>query len=219
VHTHRPRSLATWAAAISLAAACGGIRPGVNAPSAPALPAPSAQPTSAEEPGTPFRHEPNAANDDTANAPIALPAAPPGLPPAPASCAAYVEQSTAGHGCGDAAAARAALADALADDDDARDAALALLEGCGFHPGLVRALRIELAPPECGDALAAPVLAGPTPLDRAEHDALVGLAIVARLQRIPMNAPIFRDCDEPRTKAEKLRYFSDELDPWTRGCP
>src|SRR5690349_5516089 len=83
---------------------------------------------------------------------------PAAVPPPPKECAALVQHPTTG--CAPAGTVRASLAAALTKGDGtARDAALACLETAeGLPPGLVRALRAELGPEACADALATPVL-------------------------------------------------------------
>jgi hypothetical protein len=126
---------------------------------------------------------------------VALPKAPKGVPAAPASCKVFSGRVAkkplrpvggGAQNCADPGGALAGLAVALEQTSvDERDAALLDLESCkGLEPGLVRALRIEFAPPECGDVLAEPLLAKkPTGLSGSIEHALVGLSLAARLQR------------------------------------
>jgi hypothetical protein len=124
---------------------------------------------------------------------IQLSAAPSRLPPAPATCEAFVSRrATAPSSCGDGGSALAALDAALTPDDDARrDSLLAGIEECkGLPAGLARALRAELAPIECGEAVAGPALAAPRPGTSANiHQALLGLSIASRLARTANTPP------------------------------
>src|SRR5262245_26835219 len=89
-----------------------------------------------------------------------------GLPPPPAACADFVKRKAVGPlSCADAASSLSALDKAFTETDPAsRDARLAALESCTLlPPGFARALRAELAPIECGDALVEPILKTPPP--------------------------------------------------------
>lgn len=122
-----------------------------------------------------------------------LPKAPKGLPEAPKSCDAYVKRKAEkAPACGEAAAALSALDAALAEGDAAkRDAKLAGLEACaGLPAGLVREVRVEFAPVECGDGLSEPVLnSPPANMRKPAYYALLGHAVAARLARTATNAP------------------------------
>jgi hypothetical protein len=75
-------------------------------------------------------------------------------PRPPRSCAPFEKRkATKAPACDTNESALAALDGALAElDEGKRDAALLGLEGCaGLSAGLVRALRVDLAPPVCGD--------------------------------------------------------------------
>lgn len=106
---------------------------------------------------------------------------------APASCAVFTASAPPSKAaCDEAPAARGALDAALHEGDPkTRDRALAALEGCtGLPAGLVRALRGDLAPPECADAIVEPVLRKP-PADVPAPilHTMVGLSLAARLDR------------------------------------
>lgn len=124
---------------------------------------------------------------------IQLSTAPSRLPPAPATCDAFVSRrAPAPASCGDSASALAALDAALAPDDVAkRDALLTGLEECkGLPAGFARALRAELAPLECGEAVAGPLLAAPRAGTSANiHQALLGLSVASRLARTANTPP------------------------------
>ncbi len=145
-----------------------------------------------------------------------LPEAPKALPPIPASCSAFIQH---------AAPACASQGDATLDALDAalaltdvaeRDARLAALENCSTFPtGLMRALRAELVPTECGDALVEPVLAARAQkLDPAVHDALVGLGLGARLARLVHKPPRIQP---PFNKQRFQEFFRSKLAPWIAG--
>jgi hypothetical protein len=146
-----------------------------------------------------------------------LAALPKGVPGPPAPCQAYATRKPAGEAsCADEAAGRAALDEALAISEAAkRDAALAALEACaGLPPGLARALRAELAPPECGDAIVAS-LAGEPPegIHGALHQTLVGLALAGRLARTAGKAPAIQP---PFTKKRVAAHIEGPMGQWVR---
>ncbi|AUX40358.1 hypothetical protein SOCE26_017580 [Sorangium cellulosum] len=125
------------------------------------------------------------------------PPAPIGVPAPPAACEAFTRRAPAAPApaCGDAQGALAALDVALTETDAAkRDARLAALEACaGLDVGLARALRAELAPVACGDALAAPLLeAPPARLQGDLYQVLLGQALAARLARTATEPPALR---------------------------
>ena len=123
----------------------------------------------------------------------AFPPAPAGLPPPPAACDAFVKRAPAkAPACADRQSALAALDAALAETDAGqRDARLAGLEACaGLEAGLARALRSDLAPVECADALNAPVLQSPPAgLGGEVAQVLLGQALAARLARTAQQPP------------------------------
>jgi hypothetical protein len=140
---------------------------------------------------------------------VRLSAAPPGLPSAPAACDAFgSRKGAAPPSCGDAAAALAALDAALASDDAAkRDASLVSLEACaGLPAGAVRAIRAELAPIECGEAIVTPVITTPPAgMGGNMYMALLGQAIASRLARVSKSPPTLAP---PYTRA-RVREFTD----------
>ncbi len=180
---------------------------GAAATPAPAAPAP-APANSAASP---------AANGTPAPAKAAgLPEAPAGVPPAPASCAAFSERAVPACGA-DGDKALDALDAALGSTDAGqRDTQLAALEKCSAFPaGLVRALRAELAPAACGDALVDPLLAARAQtLDASVHDALVGLGLGARLSRLVNEPPRL---EPPFDKQRFREFFKSKLAPWIAG--
>ncbi len=194
------------------AVACGGAAPPPTAPAATGSPHPRTVPAVFEE-------NPPAPVVDP------LPALPASVPPAPALCAEFVDRPTAPAASCEARAALGALDAAFrADDRSLRDEVLASLEPCEVFPGgWVRALRAELGPAECADAMAAPVLLLEA-TERAKQEAerqqqipgdieqvLVGLAIASRLQRLTEPVP------EPPADADRTAfeaYFESALKPW-----
>ncbi len=124
---------------------------------------------------------------------IAYRAAPPGVPQPPPKCRAFVSRrAEASSPCPDNAAGQAALVAALKHKEPAvRDGMLMSAEACSALPvGLVRALRAELAPTECADAIVGPLLTKPLAgLSPALHHTLFGLALAGRLARTATTAP------------------------------
>ncbi|HEX6765777.1 MAG TPA: hypothetical protein VF103_09880, partial [Polyangiaceae bacterium] len=107
------------------------------------------------------------------------------------------------------------LAGALASNRDAlgRDASLSCLEQSGDYPaGLVRALRADLAPAACADAIVTPLLEKPPQkLGVDVENALLGLAVSGRLARLLGDAPRL---GSPFSKDRFLAFQKDELGPW-----
>lgn len=146
---------------------------------------------------------------------VALADAPAGVPAPPAICQQLAAHPTAAQGkCADAPAARAKLDAALAIADvSKRDQALAAAEACGaLPPGLVRSLRAELAPPECGDAIVRPFLAARKDgIPGAIEHALVGQALAARLHRAVTPPPTL---EPPHTKERVADFHKGPLRTW-----
>jgi hypothetical protein len=137
---------------------------------------------------------------------------PAAVPPPPAFCAELLAHPTVG--CAPAGSVRPALAVALAKDDvNARDAALACLEpGEALAVGSVRALRAELGPEACADALVTPVLEAPSqPLAPELESALLGLMLSARLSRLLADPP---KLEGPIDKQRFMTFFVERLSPW-----
>ncbi|WP_437962431.1 hypothetical protein WME76_45095 (plasmid) [Sorangium sp. So ce119] len=138
-----------------------------------------------------------------------VPPTPAGVPAPPAACEAFARRAPAApaRACGDAQGALDALDAALAEDDPAkRDARLAGVETCaGLEAGLARALRAELAPVACGDAIAAPFLeAPPATLKGDLYQVLLGLTLSARLARTATEPPALR----PPYDAQRVVAFT-----------
>jgi hypothetical protein len=150
---------------------------------------------------------------DPAKAKLATP--PAGLAPVPAACGAYAARKGAGQAkCADAPAALAALDAALAvDDAERRDALLVDLESCaGLPAGVARALRAELAPSACGEAIVEPVLkAPPASMNGTVYHALLGQAIASRLARAAQNPPTLAP---PFTKPRVLEFIKGPMHTW-----
>jgi hypothetical protein len=169
----------------------------------------AAPPPEAASPAAP-REEP--AEKPASPPPGRKPIAPAAVPPAPAECMALVQHPTSG--CVPAGSSREILAAALSKNEAAeRDAGLSCLEqSADFPPGFVRALRAELAPDHCADALSAPLLEKPPaklPLDI--EGALLGLVVSGRLSRL-LGAP--PKLEPPFSKDRFLAFQRDELGPW-----
>jgi len=170
----------------------------------------SAPPPVAVAPGPPA---PSAAAPATASEPKPKPerVAPAAVPPPPAACTELVMHPT---GCAGNAGFRPALAAALAlDDAVARDAALACLEAREeAPPGALRALRAELGPEACADAIATPTLQSPPKGMRPElEQVLLALLLSGRLSRLLGDPPAL---EPPLTKERFRTYFAEKLAPW-----
>ena len=75
-----------------------------------------------------------------------------------------------------------------------RDQALAKLESCQrFSPGLIRALRADLGPVSCADALTLPALNAEPELADSQRDLLIALTYAAWLRRSSASAPAAPD--------------------------
>ncbi len=140
------------------------------------------------------------------------------IPPPPAECNAFRERTPAALGpCTDPSISRSLLADALTDSDSgSRDAKLLGLERCsGLPPGSIRALRAELGPVACGDAIVEPLLehppSGVPPLVR---DALSGLGLAARASRLVQHPPKLAP---PHDKDRVQEFVQGPLKKWIEG--
>lgn len=175
--------------------ACASAQP-------PAAVAPSGPGPSAAQPPAPTAKQPSKSE----------PVVPAAVPPPPAACAEFVTRATSG--CVTSASVRSALAAALVKEDAAlRDGALACLEASENLPfGSVRALRAELAPEACGDALVTPVLAAPAkPLGAELESTLAGLMVAARLSRLLGDPPKLEGAVD---KQRFMSFFVERLSPW-----
>lgn len=119
--------------------------------------------------------------------------------PPPPNCAAWAKRAPATPAPSDVQAA-------MAESDPAkRDAALVALEAKydKVTPGVVRALRADLAPVECADVIVDPLLVGKKTVSGTVGHTLVGLSVAGKLARTGLGAPKM-----PATKEKaKLREF------------
>jgi hypothetical protein len=146
--------------------------------------------------------------------PHALPPLPKGIAAAPASCGRYATRK--GPGACEPGTSRTALDAALALTGAAeRDAALLAIEECAdLPPGSVRALRADLAPPECGDAIAGTLVATPPAgIDGNVYEALVGLALAGMLSRAALAPP---KVEPPFTKQRVADHIKGPMGAWVR---
>ena len=176
----------------------------------------AAPPRAAVTPAPPSSEASPASSAPTAEQKTKPPAVVPrAVPPPPALCAELLAHATSG--CAPSGPARPSLAAALSNDDlGARDAALACLEASEDVPaGSIRALRAELAPEPCADALVAPLLETPPKGMTPElESALLGLTISARLARLLSDPP---QLEGPVDKQRFMTFLSDTLSPWVVG--
>jgi hypothetical protein len=135
------------------------------------------------------------------------------VPEPPALCDEFVQRRPAQCATG---ATRELLADAAGTADaSARDAKLVCLEADTSLPsGIVRALRADLAPEVCADAIVAPFLEAETKLDPEIEQALIGLLLAGKLARLGANPP---ELAPPFDKQRFLAFFDAELKPWVLG--
>lgn len=158
---------------------------------------------------------PPAAPPPAASAP---PASPPpakvpeaaAVPAPPEACAAY---TAAPVGCDDTGKLASRIADALAESESlTRDRRLACIEvNAGPISAVVRALRADLAPLACADALVVPYLEQGAALAPDDEAALLGLLVAGKLSRLVAAPPALEPpIDKPRFQA----YFEEQLKPW-----
>jgi hypothetical protein len=172
-----------------------------------------AGPTVATRPVAPTPVQSAAAPETTRNTPERGSATDPlaAVPEPPADCARYSQASNKpAHACSGEALAR--LDRAMGEQDPVkRDPTLAELELCAeFDPGLVAALRAELAPTECGDRLVAES-ARAERLTPAIRDTLVGLSLAAKLARLVRKPP---ELAPPHTKARVQDFIRGAMADW-----
>jgi hypothetical protein len=155
---------------------------------------------------------PPAAQTETKTAERKAPA-PAKVPDPPSSCAEFVTRAPSNCAAGDP---RDRLAAAVADQNaSSRDAKLVCLEAdAAFAPGLVRALRADLAPDVCADALATPLLESKAKLEPEIEHALLGLIVSGKLARMADKPPTLA---APFDKPKFLEFFAAELKPWVIG--
>lgn len=136
----------------------------------------------------------------------------------PADCdrfAAAAVPVSGGATCpGDDDSRLAALDEALALEDQLeRDKKLGLLENCvGYEPGLLRALRADLAPAECADKLVEPWL--------RDHQDSLGLEVSQVLRGLSLAARLLRTSDQPPlllppfTRERFDSFLNGSIRPW-----
>ena len=137
------------------------------------------------------------------------------VPAPPAKCDAFATHAGS-TGCtapreGQHAALLAALLTPTAKE---RDHALRGLETCsGFAPGLIRALRADIAPLECAD-----VVVGDQPptqmFERSIQETLSGFAVAAKLRRLVEEPP---QLEKPHTRERFQKFFDEEMSPWVQA--
>ncbi len=151
------------------------------------------------------------AEGGAAEPPSRKPIEPAAVPPPPAECAALVAHPTSG--CAPSGVGHAALAAALAKPAAELDAALACVEAApDLAPGLVRALRAELGPEACADALVTPTLESPPKgMSRDLETVMLGLVVSARLSRLLAAPP---QPEPPVTRDRFRTFFAEVLTPW-----
>lgn len=117
-------------------------------------------------------------------------------------------------GCDSSPAIAERLADALAENESlTRDHKLACVEAeAGQLAAALRALRADLAPVACADALVTPFLEGATRVNNAELEkVLIGLMLSGRLSRLAVSPPTL---EPPFDKPKFLDFFKSTLTPW-----
>jgi len=176
-----------------------------------------AGPTATTVPTTPAQAQPAPSKPAAPSpAPNAAPDPLAAVPPPPANCdhlgKAAVRPTRS---CGGPAQALTALDRALGESArERRDLALGELEGCTeFDPGLVVALRAELAPPECGDYVIADYPKTGS-LGPAVRDTLLGLALGAQLRRLVRVPP---ELGPPYTKARVQAFIQGKMGDWVKA--
>jgi hypothetical protein len=173
---------------------------------------PAAVPAKAPEPAAPAARS-DWKRVEPAQQKVPLVAEPAGVPPADASCQAYLVHTAEGCSVG-VGSEREALARALSTADPLkRDALLTCVESSpAIAPGLIRALRAESAPLSCADVLAMPFLEPRrADLERSVEDTLIALATAGRLSRLVQKAP---ELSAPFDKPHFAEFFQSTLKPW-----
>jgi hypothetical protein len=146
----------------------------------------------------------------TTKKPAGLGTAPPGLVPLAAECGAYVGEPSATCAAGEF---NELLAAALATGTAERDAKLRCLESATEAPaGLIHALRADLSPRGCADAVVGEDALAPG-ASREIAETVVALGVAARLQRAVRRPPLPR---APFNKEQFIKQFKEVLTPWIR---
>lgn len=127
--------------------------------------------------------------------PLAKAAKAKGIGARPATCAAYETRSAP------AKASKDDLSGALADNDPGKRDAL-LVAVAASKPDVVPALRADLAPIECADAITDKKIPGSGTVTGPHAHVLVGLSLAAKLARTALVAPKMADtADKEKVKA------------------
>lgn len=98
------------------------------------------------------------------------------------------------------------------------DATLAALEVCSdFEPGLIRALRVELSPAECGDVLVSSVVGENASrshvISQGMRELLLAQGISARLRRLATTLP---GSPADRKKSTIVQFLDEQVFPWAK---
>ncbi len=136
------------------------------------------------------------------------------VPPAPKACARYVShKAKPSKSCATRAESLGLLDEAMAVDDPvARDLKLAALEPCaGLPAGIVRALRAELAPFECADALVVSELGANATASQEVRPVLFALALGSRLRRAAQGQPTLAP---PHDKQRVTEFIGAPMKLW-----
>lgn len=171
----------------------------------------SMAPAQAPQAGTGEAEKPASTATVTTTKAAGLGAAPPGLVPLAAECSAYVGDGGAACVAGDF---NELLAAALGASGTERDAKLRCLEDAKEPPpGLIHALRADLAPRGCADALVGEDAKAPG-AGREISETVIALGVAARLQRAVREPPLPRP---PFNKEQFIKHFKEVLTPWIRS--
>ncbi|MBX3202167.1 MAG: hypothetical protein KF894_28820 [Labilithrix sp.] len=129
-----------------------------------------------------------------------------GVAPAPASCAAFAKPAAPKGAESDLSAAL------LEGDASKRNALLFAIESA--KPELaptLRAMRAELAPIECADAITDPPLAAAPTAAGVAGQRTIGLSLASKLARTAANAPVMKDAGD---KEKVKRFIQGPLRQW-----
>jgi hypothetical protein len=169
-------------------------------------------------PSVPVAPAAAASAPSTSATPVAAETGPAIVAPAPPDCEAFATNGLSaptGSACPtDDDTRLAALDEALALDDLLdRDQRLRQLESCvGYEPGLLRALRADLAPLECADKIVDPWL--------RDHQDSLGLEVSQALRGLSLGARLLRTSDQPPlllppfTRERFDSFLATSIRPW-----
>ena len=133
------------------------------------------------------------------------------MPPPPEACNAYVQPAL---GCDASRPLPEQLAGALGESESlTRDRKLACAElEAGDLGAVIRALRADLAPVACADAIVVPFLEHPSgAVTQDDESVLLGMMVAARLSRLVGPPPALTP---PFDKPHFQEFFENELKPW-----